>query len=152
MSHKHKIWINKLALEADNAVTLQPPRKQDYSRHQIAGNITKLQNQQNPYRGQAFGREKEELRLLNHIKDKLHKNRCLVTKADKGNWAVIIDRNVYKQKVENFASNNEAIEVNGNITDKFQKYLRITINECKQLISAYSKWRYINVNACTPVI
>jgi len=75
-----------------------------------------------------------------------------VTKADKGNWAVIIDRNGYKQNVENFASSNEAIEVNGNITEKFQKYLRITINECKQLISAYSKWRYINVNACTPVI
>ena len=46
-----------------------------------------------------------------------------MTKADKGNWAVIIDRNEYQQKVENFISSHKAIEVNGNITDKFQKEL-----------------------------
>jgi hypothetical protein len=60
--------------------------------------------------------------------------------------SVIIYRNEYEQKVENFISNNEAIEVNGNITDKFQKNLRSTINECKQIISTGSKWRYINLN------
>jgi hypothetical protein len=75
-----------------------------------------------------------------------------VTKADKVNWAVITDRNEYEQKVENFICSNEAIKANCNITDKFQKDLRITINECKQVISADSKWRYINLNPCTPVI
>jgi hypothetical protein len=76
----------------------------------------------------------------------------MVTKVDKGNSAVIIYRNEYEQKVENFISNNEAIEVNGNITDKFQKNLRSTINECKQIISTDSKWRYINLKQGTPVL
>jgi hypothetical protein len=54
-----------------------------------------------------------------------------VTKGGKGNWTVIIDRNEYEQRVENFICNIEAIEVNGNMADKFQKDFRITINECK---------------------
>jgi hypothetical protein len=58
----------------------------------------------------------------------------MVTKADKVNSAVIIYRNEYEQKVENLISDIEAIEVNGNITDKFQKDLRITVRECKQQV------------------
>ena len=49
-------------------------------------------------------------------------------------------------------SNNAAIEVNGNITDKFQKNLRSTINECKQIISTDCKRRYINLNQGSPVL
>ena len=42
LEHKHKYWINNLALEAENAVTLLPPGEQEYTHYQIAKNIKKL--------------------------------------------------------------------------------------------------------------
>jgi hypothetical protein len=59
------------------------------------------------------------LKLVNQIKDKLRKNKAVITKAGKGNMIVIIYREDYDQKVLNFISDNKAIEVN-NITTKFQ--------------------------------
>jgi hypothetical protein len=43
-------------------------------------------------------------------------------------------------------------ETNGNITAKFQKDIRTTLNECKQIIDTDSKWRYINLNPGTLVL
>jgi len=83
LDHKHRYWINNLALEAENAVTLLPPREQEYTRHQIARNIRKLLTQQTQHKRQKSNKGKEELRILNQIKDKLHENRALITKADK---------------------------------------------------------------------
>lgn len=51
LGHKQKHGTNNLALEKENAVTLLTPGEQEYTRHQIAKNITKLLTQQNPYRG-----------------------------------------------------------------------------------------------------
>jgi hypothetical protein len=65
---------------------------------------------------------------------------------------VIIYHDEYEQKVQNFISNNDAIETNENVTAKFQKDVRITLNECKQVINADSKWKYINLNPGTPVM
>jgi hypothetical protein len=33
LEHKHKYWINNIALEAENAVTLLPPGEQEYTRY-----------------------------------------------------------------------------------------------------------------------
>jgi len=53
LGKKHKQWISNLAMEAETAITLQPPGEQDYVRHQVAKNIKKLYQQQeqgNTYR------------------------------------------------------------------------------------------------------
>jgi hypothetical protein len=35
---------------------------------------------------------------------------------------------------------------------KFQKYLRNTLNNCKQIVGADNKWRYVNLNLDTPLL
>jgi len=47
-------------------------------------------------------------------------------------------------------SDKKAIEVNNNITTKFQKDLRNTLNNCKQIVRADHKWKYVNLNRNTP--
>ena len=101
---------------------------------------------------QKSNKGKEELRILNQIKDKLHENKALITKADKGNSVVIIYKDEYVQKVKNFTSNNKASETSEHITVKFQKDVKTTLNECKQLIDTHKKWKYINLNPGTPVL
>ena len=54
--------------------------------------------------------------------------------------------------MNNFISNNEAIETNDNPTVKFQKDMRITLNECRHILYTNNKWRYINLNPSTPVM
>jgi hypothetical protein len=56
------------------------------------------------------------------------------------------------RKLKNFISKSEATETNDNVTAKFKKHLRTTLNECKQIIDANKKWRYINLNPGTPVL
>jgi hypothetical protein len=76
----------------------------------------------------------------------------VVTKADKGNSIVIIQCDEYEHKVNSFISNSEATEANDNFTAKFQKDIRSTLNECRQIIDKNNKWKYINLNPCTPVM
>jgi len=76
----------------------------------------------------------------------------MVTKADKGNSLVIIHCDEYEHKLNNFISKNKATETNHNLTAKFQKDLRSTPNECRQIIDKNNKWKYINLNPCTPLM
>jgi hypothetical protein len=129
LDHKHKIRINNLAMETESALSLLPPGEQEYTGHQIAKNIKKLLNQQNSQNGKTSLKGKEEFRLLTQIKEKLHRNRTLITKADKGNTVVVLYRKEYERVVKNFISDIEAVEANENITDKFRKDLRMALNE-----------------------
>jgi len=72
------------------------------------------------------------------------------TKADKGSSLIIVYQNDYEQKVLDFITNSGAETVNSNITTKFQKDLRSTINSCKSLIDTDKKGRLINLNPETP--
>jgi len=65
---------------------------------------------------------------------------------------VLIYRKDYKQKVDAFISNMKVVETKDNITDKFQKKLRSTLNDCKQLVETHSKWKHINLNPDAPVL
>jgi len=53
---------------------------------------------------------------------------------------------ITKKKVLDFIVNSGAEEVNSNITTKFQKDLRSTINSCKSLVDTEKKGRLINLN------
>jgi hypothetical protein len=44
LHYKDKLWINRLALEADSATSLADPLQQNYLKHLIAKHIKKLQH------------------------------------------------------------------------------------------------------------
>jgi len=100
---------------------LLPPEKQEYTRYQVAKQLKKLQTQQTSKSRYSERRQYEEIKVLNSIKDKLRKNKALITKADKGSSIIIVYQNEYEQKVLDFISNNGVEDLNSNITTKFQK-------------------------------
>jgi hypothetical protein len=89
-SHKNKYWIRKIALEAENAITLLPTEEQDYMRHQVAKQIQELQTQQITSCANNHKNHSTEVKILNHIKEKLHRHEAMITKADRGNSTVIL--------------------------------------------------------------
>ena len=84
LNYKHKMWVNNLALEVESAITLLPPGEQNYMRHQVAKNINKLINQQNPNNRRTAIKGKEEFRILKQIRSKIQTNNALITKQIKG--------------------------------------------------------------------
>ena len=99
LHHKPKHWIKDLGLEAECAITLLPPEEQEYTRHQLAKQLKKLQTQQTPQSRYNESKQYEEVKVMNSIRDKLHKNKALITKANKGNSIIIVYRSEYGQKV-----------------------------------------------------
>jgi hypothetical protein len=67
---KQKHWIRNLACEADNAVTMLPPKEQQYMRYQVARNIKKLQNHQQKQSAQMSTKIKHELKIVKQIRKK----------------------------------------------------------------------------------
>jgi hypothetical protein len=102
LGHKQKHWISNLAFEAESALTLLPPGEQEHICYQVVQNIKKLQNQQHLHKVYTSQKSKEELKLVNQIKEKLRQNKALIMKADKGNTIVITYLKDYDQKVLNF--------------------------------------------------
>jgi len=145
LGHKHKHRIRVLGLEAECAITLLPPEEQEYTRYKVAKQLKKLQTQQISHRRYDSRKKSEELKVLNLIKDKLNRNKALITKANKGNTIVIIYQKEYEKNVADFILNNGVDEVDGTITTKFQEDLRSTINNCKLLIDIGNKGRFINL-------
>jgi hypothetical protein len=63
----------------------------------------------------------------------------MVTKADKGKTVVIIDKNIYIQKVENFLTDNNFIQLTQDPTNKYQKQIQQSILKCNTLIDKQQK-------------
>jgi hypothetical protein len=76
----------------------------------------------------------------------------VITKADKGNTLVIIHKNEYCQKIDDFIAQNNFTKIESNYTKKQQNAIKATINQCNITIKEIEKWRYININPETPHI
>jgi hypothetical protein len=76
----------------------------------------------------------------------------MVTKADKGNTLIIMYTSEYNKKINNFINNNNFIQDTCNITNRLQRDIRNSINECHHLIPKEDRWKYINMNPTAPTI
>jgi hypothetical protein len=112
---KPQTYINNLIVETENAI-----RKLD----------AKLQN---PYKIIAATKTKQIIQTetmqhkqrkiqstINEIREILHKDNLLVTKADKSNAMVIIEKETLNLKIEKFIQENNIIQVAKDPTKLFQ--------------------------------
>jgi hypothetical protein len=150
LHNKQKHWIRNLACEAENAVTMLPPNEQQFMRYRVAQGMKHLLQQQQRQGKHISARTKHELKTVNLIKQKLNNSNAMITKADKGKFTIIIYKNIYEHKVMDFIVDNGATEVSNKLTKTFQKEVRKTVNECKQLINNNKKWNIINLNPNPP--
>jgi hypothetical protein len=125
-------------------------------RHLVANNIHKLIHKQNTYQDRRkTTRQKMEIRegkLIYHIKKKITDNKLIITKADKGNTLVILQKDVYNEKVKEFMIQNNFTKLTHDITSKQQRTIRSSLNKCKDIINRDTKWKYVNMNPSAPHI
>jgi hypothetical protein len=59
---------------------------------------------------------KEEWKQIMNIKNKIDKNRLIITRADKGKTSVILTKEEYNHKIQSFIQDNHLIKMNKNPT------------------------------------
>jgi hypothetical protein len=142
LNHKRTHWLENLAFEAENAITLLPTQEQDFMRHQIAQSLEILHKQKT----KSHQKDKNEYKTINRIRDKLKTERAIITRADKGNSIIIIHAEEYNKKVNTFITDNNFQKITNDITKVSQRDVRNTINECQTIIPKESRWKNINLN------
>jgi hypothetical protein len=96
LHHKHKRWIQTLAIEADTAINLLNPHEQAYMRQAVTQKLRKLINnnetQIDKRNTHVTRQELGENKFVKKLHDKLEQNNLIITKADKGSTLVIIQK------------------------------------------------------------
>lgn len=96
MSHKIKNLIRTLASEAEPAIRQLATSEQQYMGYRVANNVKQLHKQYDKNKKLNTILDKKK-RLLNQIKEKLISNNAINSKADKGNFIVIIYQNTLEK-------------------------------------------------------
>ena len=152
LSHKKTHWLKNIAFEAENAITLLPTQEQDYLRYQVAQNLQVLHKQQKEHHTKPQQKSTYEYRIIKQIKEKLEKERAMITRADKSNSIIIIYTEDYNKKVNTFITNNSFHKICSDLTKKLQRNVRNTIHECQNIIPKEERWKVINLNPSSPSI
>jgi hypothetical protein len=154
LHHKHKCWIQTLALEADTAINLLDPHEQAYMKQVVTQKLCRLINnnktQIDKHNTYISRQELTESKLVKKLHEKLEQNNLIVTKADKGRTLIIIQKDVYNQKINDFITQNKFTKVPNNYTKKQQKAIKTAINACKTTIRQTDKWKCTHMNPKAP--
>ena len=73
------------------------------------------------------------LNIRNIIRRKTKNENVIITKADKGNTVVILDRKVYVDKVNEFIVNNKIKQIIKDPTQSFSKLINKQIRQARQI-------------------
>jgi len=82
--------------------------------------------------------QKRQLHIVEELNKKLHTHKAIVTQADKGKTVVIISSKDYADKVQSFLTTNNFNTLTRDPTNKFQKLINKTMQECNSIID---KWQ-----------
>jgi hypothetical protein len=93
-----------------------------------------------------------EKKLVQKLQEKLEQNNLILTKADKGNTIVIIPKDDYHRKINEFISQQKFNKVRNTYTNIQQKAIKTAISACKLTIRQHEKWKYTNMNPKAPYI
>jgi hypothetical protein len=90
--------------------------------------------------------------MIKDIKRKIQQDQLIITRADKGNMLIIMHKEDYNNKIEEFIMKNDFVKLLEDVTKKQHKNIRNTINNSTNIINKEHKWNYINMNPKAPQI
>jgi hypothetical protein len=89
---------------------------------------------------------------INQIKEILQHNKLTIAKADKSKAIIIIDRKVFKQKIDTFIQENNIMVLNKDQTESCHKELHQTMQKGKDLIEKNTRKYLLNIKPTAPRI
>ena len=103
---KRENWIQTLALEAETAIQKLTRSDREIYRHKVTDRINTLQRNSNTQSNPNSAIH--EAKTMRSIQSKLRNNDdTTITRADKGNSTVILQKKQYNNKLQEFIQNNK---------------------------------------------
>lgn len=130
-------------LDTESAIQTLPINIQDEVRYELARKINKTSS--NP-----DIKNSSEIKISKSIRQKITDGNAVVTKADKGNTVVILDKTEYDTKIEHFLTVNKIQKLNSDPTSKYSKEINSTINTCKNIFPVEQRKRLKVTNPVAP--
>jgi hypothetical protein len=97
------------------------------------------QHNQNPTHGNR--QPNNENRVINQIKEKLNKNKAMISKTDKGNSIIVLYQEEYKDKISKFTASNNFTTANSDVTKRMKRDVGNTVNKCQKIIHKSDRWK-----------
>lgn len=129
-----KHFIEDLIMDTECAIKQLDIKEQNIYRHLASKKLKQLQNT-----SKSNTLHKRQFYNLKQIRTKLTQNNLIITKADKGKTIVIMHKDSYTQKIEDFLKENHFTQLQYDPTDKYQKQIQQTISKCNTLIEKQQK-------------
>lgn len=139
--------IKQLITDVEIACESLPPAQKDIARNVIANEALKIIQKEKT----AIPRKSLPLPLKS-IKNKIKKQDLIVTKADKGNSLVILNKNEYIEKTMNFLENNNTQEINKDPTSKFQNQIKQALKRIDLILTQGEKTKLTAKNPKLPTL
>lgn len=136
-STKVAIDMAKLSVREQNELTTKVAK------------LIEIEVRNRKYFSNATKIEQNTLKEINH---KLRTNNALTVKADKGNTLVIMKRENYIEKVQDFFKNNNITPLLYNPTNRFSAKVKLTLKRCKSIFSDQQIKSCIVMNPHTPTL
>jgi hypothetical protein len=144
---KRHNWIQNLALEAETAITKLPANEREPYRNIVADRIRTLQRNDT-----TTPKIHHESKLVESINKKLNENNAMIAGADKGNSIVVIQKDHYEDKIQDFLRNQSCTSTTRDPTNSFQAKVTETLKLSKTLIPKDCRWKYTNLNPSAPTL
>jgi hypothetical protein len=115
-------WLEKIALEAETAISYV-----DLTKHTVAEHLTKIQHNKYINNNNNTKQDKHEWKTwktLKTIKEKIIKNNVIITRADKGRKSVLMEQAQYDKKIMDFLQDNGIRAAENDPTNVYQSRVK----------------------------
>lgn len=118
--------IEQTIVDTEVAITMLPNEEQEQARHTCKRIIElEVKNKKT---------QKAEHKTVKELKQKLQANNILITKADKGNTTVLIDKHEYITKTEQLIEDMKCRKIRKDPTEEYQKNIKEAVKRATKII------------------
>lgn len=143
--------IKKLITEVESAVQHLPTNEQQIIKHEATDKIQQCVKKQRE-KQHTQNHNNNNTTSLKKIKEKIKDNNLIISKADKGNTVVIMNKTDYITKTEEFINNNNVTILNKDPTVKYNIQLKQALKDTHFILSNNEKFRLLNMNPRIPTL
>jgi hypothetical protein len=118
-------------METELAIGKLNPQEQEPYRILAKNKIKQIQAQNKPKQE----RLKRQKYIINNVNKKLTDHNAMIVKADKGKTTVIINKEEYQQKVQEFIGKNDFQKLKKDPTNKHKTQIQKTMKQCDKIIN-----------------
>jgi hypothetical protein len=122
-------YLTNLIAETERAIKLLDVKMQNTYHFLATNKLKQISNSTN-----QNATQKRQLYVMKKLNQKLATENAIITQADKGKTIVIINTEEYSNKIHTFLATNNFNTLTRDPTNKYQKLIIKTMQECKMII------------------